>query len=89
MFFFFFFFFRVLLHYLFGLSWFHFVYSCHLTCMILEGVGMFPCFSCVLFQIFKDLVMTGIHGVDRCDWIYKYYEHHLIFHPVKWLKPPY
>lgn len=43
--------------------------------------------SLCLFQLrfvseIQRLVMTGIYGVDRCDWIYKYYEHHLIFHPV-------
>lgn len=40
-----------------------------------------------LFQLrfvsdLQRFVMTGIYGVDRCDWIYKYYEHHLIFRPV-------
>lgn len=30
-------------------------------------------FSCVLFQIFEDFGYDmWIHGVDRCDWIYKH-----------------
>ena len=57
-----------------GLSWFCFVHYCHLTCMILEGVGLFVCFSCVLFQVFKGFGYdVWFYDVDRCDWIYKRY----------------